>query len=107
MFWAPQGEVGLPNQELMLLHNTLLKLQLEDCLQFKRKMKAWTEQRRAIRLIEWMKSPPRGSWTCLICPYVNGEVGLVYIIGFILVAGERGGERSCYSNCYSKTISIN
>lgn len=41
----------------MLLHNTLLKPQLKDCLQFKRKMKAWTEQGRAIRLIEGMKSP--------------------------------------------------
>lgn len=53
------GWQHLPNQqEVMVLRNTLLKLQLKDCLQFKRKMKARTEQGRTIRLREGMKSPP-------------------------------------------------
>lgn len=41
----------------MLLHNSVLKAQLKDCLQFKRETKVWTEQGRAIRLIKGMKSP--------------------------------------------------
>lgn len=52
----------------MLLRIALLKPQLKDCLQFKRKLKAWTEQGRAIRLMEGVKSPPSQRVLHLLSP---------------------------------------
>ena len=83
-FQSAQGE-HLPNQqELTLLHNTLLKPQLKDCSE-----ERWKHGQNREELLGWLRGcralPPRGCWPCLVWLYVDGEVGLVYIKGFILV----------------------